>query len=33
MDQAKAVDMMCGDPGTKVSLTFYRESSNKTFTS
>lgn len=32
MDQEKAVDMVRGDPGTKVSLTLYRESSNKTFT-
>jgi len=32
MDQEKAVDMLRGDPGTKVSLTLYRESANKTFT-
>jgi len=30
MDQEKAVGMMRGDPGTKVNLTFYRESTNKT---
>jgi len=32
MDQEKAVDMLRGDPGTKVSLALYRESTNKTFT-
>lgn len=30
MDQEKAVGMMRGDPGTKVNLAFYRESTNKT---
>jgi carboxyl-terminal processing protease len=32
MDQEKAVGMMRGDPGTKVNLALYRESTNKTFT-
>ncbi len=32
MDQDKAVGMMRGDPGTKVSLALYRESTHKTFT-
>ncbi|TGE36654.1 S41 family peptidase [Desulfosporosinus fructosivorans] len=32
MEQEKAVGMMRGDPGTKVNLALYRESTNKTFT-
>lgn len=32
MDQDKAVGMMRGDPGTKVSLALYRESTHKTLT-
>ncbi len=32
MEQDKAVGMMRGEPGTKVSLDLYRESTNKTFT-
>jgi carboxyl-terminal processing protease len=32
MDQDKAVGMMRGDPGTKVVLALYRESTNKTYT-
>ena len=32
MEQDKAVGMMRGEPGTKVSLALYRESTNKTFT-
>lgn len=32
MDQEKAVGMMRGDPGTKVSLALYRESTHKTYT-
>ncbi|GAB6153293.1 S41 family peptidase [Desulfosporosinus burensis] len=32
MEQEKAVGLMRGDPGTKVDLALYRESTNKTFT-
>jgi len=32
MEQDKAVGMMRGDPGTKVVLALYRESTNKTYT-
>jgi carboxyl-terminal processing protease len=32
MDQDKAVGLMRGDPGTKVVLALYRESTNKTYT-
>ncbi|WP_207636357.1 S41 family peptidase [Desulfosporosinus youngiae] len=32
MDQDKAVGLMRGEPGTKVNLAVYRESTNKTFT-
>lgn len=32
MEQDKAVGLMRGDPGTKVNLALYRESTNKTFT-
>jgi carboxyl-terminal processing protease len=32
MEQEKAVRMMRGEPGTKVDLALYRESTNKTFT-
>jgi len=32
MEQEKAVSMMRGDPGTKVNLALYRESTHKTFT-
>lgn len=32
MEQDKAVGLMRGDPGTKVDLTLYRESTNKIFT-
>ena len=32
MEQEKAVGLMRGDPGTKVNLALYRESTNKTFT-
>ncbi len=32
MEQDKAVGLMRGDPGTKVSLALYRESTHKTFT-
>jgi len=32
MEQDKAVGMMRGDPGTKVNLSLYRESTNKVFT-
>ena len=32
LEQEKAVAMMRGDPGTKVNLALYRESTNKTFT-
>lgn len=32
MEQDKAVDLMRGDPGTKVDLAIYRESTNNTFT-
>jgi len=32
LEQEKAVGMMRGDPGTKVNLALYRESTNKTFT-
>ncbi len=32
MEQEKAVGMMRGEPGTKVNLDLYRESTNKTFT-
>lgn len=32
MEQEKAVGMMRGEPGTKVNLALYRESTNKTFT-
>ena len=32
MEQDKAVGMMRGEPGTKVNLALYRESTNKTFT-
>ena len=31
LDQDKAVEMMRGEPGTKVDLTLYRESTNQTF--